>query len=165
LRCVIRYLPAPPATTSEASASTHAGATATAAGTSARSVVSAGTPRTSSEGVPISAAAASEIPASDAILTGTAGPIANATTPSSIAHSRSGPVANASASVAIAGQIPALPADLLPGAGLPIRERITAGGAAEPIGRRAVTIGRAAAMLRVMLPGVAGISGSIATGG
>jgi hypothetical protein len=58
----------------------------------------------------------------------------------------------ASALQVTALQVAALPADLLTCTGLPIRQRITARSAAELIRRGLIAIGRAAAMLRVVLP-------------
>lgn len=119
----LNRLPAPSSTSTKASASTsraHARAATAAAGTSARSVVCAGTPRTPSEGVPVPAAAAGKIPASDAILSATTRPVAKAITTGSIPNPRAASVADTGPPAAIAGQIAALPANLLPGAGLPV---------------------------------------------
>src|SRR5262249_41739882 len=60
----------------------------------------------------------------------------------------------------IRAHITALPGDLLPGACLPVRQRISPGRASKPVRRGAVAIGRAAAMFRVVLPAVAGVGGA-----
>jgi len=95
---------------SSAKASTHAGRTATATCPRTRAVVPLGTP---SEGVPVSAAAARQIPA-----TYTVRPSPACTKPTA------SPIAEATIAAPIAGEIAALSSDLLPGAGLAASDRV-----------------------------------------
>jgi hypothetical protein len=135
-------------TATEASASrSHAGGATATAGAGVRSVVS---PGAASEGIPASAAAAREIPASDAIPSASARPVAKA--------SATGPIAYASSSGAVAGQIAALSAQLVPSTTLAFGKRITAGRAPKSVRRRPVPIRSSAAMFRVVLPPIACIA-------
>jgi hypothetical protein len=117
-------LPAPPptpATTTTAASRPHARGTAAAAGARTRSVVALGTPGASSESIPVSATPARDVPAPDSICSASTGPVANACTTSPVTKTPSaGPIAHAGSPGAIARQIPALPANLLPGTSLAI---------------------------------------------
>src|SRR6266436_1718934 len=130
---------------SSAEASTHAGRTATATCPRTRAVVPLGTP---SEGVPVSAAAARQIPA-----TYTVRPSPACTKPTA------SPIAEATIAAPIAGEIAALSSDLLPGVSLAIRHRVSTCRTAEPVCCASVPIRGAAAMLWIVLP--AGVSAAI----
>lgn len=143
-------LPAPstaPATASASASRSHAGSAAAAIGASIRSVVPAGP---SSEGIPVSASAAREIPPSYTISSASTGSVASACA--------AGPTAGISSSAAVAGQITALTSNLLSGAGLSVRKRIPARRSSKPVRGRTVSIWCAAAMLRIVLPPIAATS-------
>ena len=134
-------------TATEASASrSHAGGATATAGAGVRSVVP---PGTASEGIPVSAAAAREIPASYAVPSPSSRPVAKTSAAAPIARGSSG---------AVAGQIATLSAKLLTGTALAFGKRITAGRTPKPVCRRPVPIWSPAPMFRVVLPPIACIS-------
>src|SRR5882757_6123151 len=121
------------ATAASSSASrSHAGRTATATCPRTRAVVPLGTP---SEGVPVSAAAARQIPA-----TYTVRPSPACTKPTA------SPIAEATIAAPVAGEIAALSSDLLPGVSLAIRHRVSTCRTAEPVCCASVPIRGAAAI-------------------
>src|SRR3977135_372798 len=135
-----------PTAAASAEASTHAGRTATATCPRTRAAVPLGTP---SEGVPVSAAASRQIPA-----TYTVRPSPTCTKPTA------SPIAEATIAAPVAGEIAALSSDLLPGVSLAIRHRVSTCRTAEPVCCASVPLRGAAAMLWIVLP--AGRSAEVA---
>jgi len=152
-----RSLPAPATaattTTETAPSRSHAGRPPATARASAGSVVSLGTPGTSSERIPVPSPTARDVAASDAIRSTSASSVASA---SPVADTcAAGPITHAGSSSATARQIATLPPKLLPGASLAVGERITARRSPEPVRGRPVSIRCPTAMLRVVLPPIA----------
>jgi hypothetical protein len=135
---------AAPAATANASSTSRSktGGASAAAAASARSAIS---PGTAAEGIAVAATAARKVTTSNSV--GSA-PIAY-TRSASIADAGPTPIAHASPSAGT-GQVATLPANLLPGARLTIRERIATRRSAKAICGCPVFVGSPAAMLGIV---------------
>src|SRR5262249_49049898 len=100
--------------------------------------------------IPVSPTTAREIPASGAICSASARPVANA--------AAACPIANAGSAPTVAGQITALSAKFSRSASLTVSEGITARRAPKPVSPRAVPISGARPMFWIMLPTVARVA-------
>ena len=165
--CRSSSTPAAPATAATTTRA-HAGSTPTATCSCAAPVVSLGTSGSPAEGVAVSSTAARKIPASYAISSPAAGPIAgtdaaagaitNTAAAGAITNTAAtSPIARAAGPIARQGA--ALAAELLPGTSLAVRKRVAPRGAPKSVRGSSVFIRGPPAMLRIVFP--VGISTTI----